>query len=121
MNIGTRNNTAHVLSFVLLILVLVIPNLVQATEYYVDQSHPSASDQNTGSINTPWKTITKANNTLMAGDTVYIKAGTYDSYVAPVNSGTSSKHISYRHNKKLFIQRVQNIWNKMQGRQPGYL
>jgi hypothetical protein len=68
----------------------------QATEYYVDQNHPSANDQNTGTINSPWKTITKANNALTAGDIVYIKAGTYSSYIAPVKSGTSTSRITYK-------------------------
>jgi hypothetical protein len=42
-----------------------------------------------------WKTITKANQTLGAGDTVYIKAGTYKEYISPKNSGTSSQPIAY--------------------------
>ncbi|MBE9484243.1 MAG: hypothetical protein IMY74_05325, partial [Bacteroidetes bacterium] len=68
----------------------------QAMDYYVDQNHPSASDENTGTIDLPWKTITKANQTLTAGDTVYIKAGTYNSYIDPDNSGTPSAPITYR-------------------------
>lgn len=64
-------------------------------EYYVDQSHPSANDQNPGTVAQPWKTITKANTSLIAGDTVFIKSGTYTSYIAPNNSGTSSKRITY--------------------------
>src|SRR4030067_2743550 len=68
----------------------------QATNYYVDQNHPSSSNQNPGTESQPWNTITKANQTLVAGDTVYIKAGTYTSYIAPSNSGTSSNRITYR-------------------------
>jgi hypothetical protein len=68
----------------------------QAMDYYVDQNHPIADDENTGTIDLPWETITKANETLTAGDTVYIKAGTYNSYIAPDNSGTSSNPITYR-------------------------
>ena len=74
---------------------------VQSATYYVDKNHPSASDANAGTAQAlPWSTITKANTTLVAGDTVYIKAGTYtagtNNYVAPVNSGTVSNRITYR-------------------------
>jgi hypothetical protein len=67
----------------------------QAGRYYVDQNHPGADDGNTGTSDLPWKTITKANQTLVAGDTVCIKAGTYTAYISPANSGTSSKPITY--------------------------
>ena len=55
------------------------PSAVWSAEYYIDQNNPSASDQNPGTISQPWRTITKANQTLVAGDTVYIRAGTYTS------------------------------------------
>ncbi len=69
-------------------------------DYYVDQTNPRADDQNTGTSHRPWKTITKANHTLVAGDTLYIKAGTYDSYIRPINSGTFRKPITYRNYQK---------------------
>lgn len=64
--------------------------------YYIDTAHASANDSNPGTQSLPWKTITKANLTLVAGDTVYIKSGTYISYIAPVRSGTVSNRITYR-------------------------
>lgn len=68
-----------------------------AVDYYVDQNHPIASDQNKGTIQEPWKTITKANQELTAGDTVHIIAGTYtSSYISPINSGTSTNPITYK-------------------------
>lgn len=68
--------------------------------YYVDKDHASASDSNAGtSESAPWKTIYKANNTVAAGDIVYIKAGTYTAsttnYVNPGASGTSGSRITY--------------------------
>lgn len=75
---------------------ITIVSQAQAIEYYVDQGNSSANDQNTGTVSSPWKTITKANQTLTAGDTVYIKAGTYNSYIAPAKSGTSSMRITYK-------------------------
>ena len=91
-------NKIHMLKYILMVLIftLAIPLQAQAIDYYVDQNHPSANDQNSGTMDRPWKTITKANQTLVAGDTVYIKAGTYNSYIAPNNSGTSSNRITYR-------------------------
>ncbi len=67
-----------------------------ATDYYVDQSLPTARDQNAGTEERPWKTLTKANQTLKAGDTVFIKAGTYRTCIAPANSGTPGARITYR-------------------------
>jgi len=84
------------IAFLLLISAFIIPSQVLAIEYYVDQNQPNANDQNPGTSALPWKTITKANQTLVAGDTVYIKAGTYTSYIAPNTSGFSANRITYR-------------------------
>jgi len=70
--------------------------LTEAPGYYVDANNPSANDSNPGTEALPWKTITKANQTLAAGDTVYIKAATYTSSIAPTRSGTASSRITYR-------------------------
>lgn len=67
-----------------------------AAGYYVDTANPNASDVNPGTASQPWKTITKANQTLAAGDTVYIKQGAYSTFVAPSSSGTSTSPITYR-------------------------
>lgn len=45
--------------------------------FYVDKLHPGASDSNPGTELLPWATIQKAANTLLAGQRVYVKAGTY--------------------------------------------
>lgn len=91
-------NKIHMLNYALLVLVLTLasPLLGEASDYYVDTNNASASDSSSGTSLQPWKTISKANQTLIAGDTVYIKAGTYNSYVAPQNSGTSNSPIIYR-------------------------
>ena len=41
--------------------------------YYVT---PDGDDANPGTESQPWRTIQKAADTLVAGDTVYIRAGT---------------------------------------------
>jgi parallel beta helix pectate lyase-like protein len=38
---------------------------------------PSGSDANAGTLAAPWKTLQKAMNTLTAGQTAYVRAGTY--------------------------------------------
>lgn len=52
-------------------------------------------DSGDGSESHPWQTIAKANRSLTAGDVLAIKAGTYDDYIEPENSGTASKPIVY--------------------------
>jgi len=75
-----KPGTSHCSLLVVAFLVF-MPLRAEATECFVDQGNAGANDANTGAIDRPWKTITKANNTLVAGDTVYIKAGTYATYV----------------------------------------
>lgn len=60
--------------------------------YYVS---PSGIDTNPGTETQPWQTIQKAADTLVAGDTVYIKAGTYPEKVIPLNSGNAGNYINY--------------------------
>ncbi len=68
----------------------------EAAGYYIDTNNANAGDSNPGTEALPWKTIAKANQTLIEGDTVYIKAGAYTSYIAPTRSGTASHRITYR-------------------------
>ena len=55
--------------------------------YYVSVS---GNDSSPGTVNEPWKTISKAASTVAAGDTVYIKSGTYNEQVIPAHSGSVS-------------------------------
>ena len=64
----------------------------QSATYYVS---PTGSDANPGTANQPWRTIQKAADTLIAGDTVYIKSGTYSEQVVPKNSGNADNYITY--------------------------
>ena len=66
-----------------------------AASYYVDQNHPKASDKNPGTQELPWKTILKSAGTMVAGDTVYVKNGTYRECIRPKNSGLPGKPITY--------------------------
>lgn len=61
--------------------------------YFIDGEN--GNDTNPGTFELPWKTITKAANTLVANDTVYIKSGIYNERIVPNNSGSSGKYITY--------------------------
>jgi hypothetical protein len=80
----------------LLTLVCALAINASAATYYVDGGNASANDSNAGTTSAPWKTITKANQTLVAGDTVFIKQGIYSSYISPVASGASGRPITYQ-------------------------
>ncbi|MFN2127191.1 MAG: right-handed parallel beta-helix repeat-containing protein, partial [Anaerolineales bacterium] len=64
--------------------------------YYVDQNHPSASDDNPGTKENPFKTINKAAQVLQPGERVVIATGVYRELVRPAREGESPvKMISY--------------------------
>ena len=63
-----------------------------ANTYYVEKS---GNDANPGSQSQPWLSIQKAANTAIAGDTVLIKAGTYNERVIVQNSGTANDYIVF--------------------------
>ena len=69
-------------------------SICQAAKHYIDPVN--GRDTYTGTSEAQaWRTIAQANQTLVAGDTVYIKAGTYKEYISPKNSGTTSQPIAY--------------------------
>jgi hypothetical protein len=61
------------------------------TTYYVA---PNGNDSNPGTEANPWLTIQKAADTVQAGDTVYIKAGSYNEQVIVKNSGGANNYIT---------------------------
>ncbi|MGG5741905.1 carbohydrate binding domain-containing protein [Bacillus cereus group sp. IBL03679] len=64
------------------------------TTYYVATT---GSDSNNGtSLSTPFQTIQHAASVASAGDTVYIRGGTYRETAIPANSGTSGNPITYQ-------------------------
>lgn len=63
--------------------ILGLANRVLAAEYYVA---PSGSDSNAGTQAQPFASLQKAANTAVAGDTVWIRGGTYN-IVTPATSG----------------------------------
>ena len=70
-------------------------NSIEASKkgYCVDRNHPQANDSNVGTVDLPWQTIQKAADTMVAGDRVYIRNGTYNEQVLSVRDG----NVSYGH------------------------
>jgi hypothetical protein len=65
--------------------------------YHVNQHHPSASDDNPGTFEKPFKSINQAAETVKAGEKVLVYSGVYRESVHPLNAGSSrSKMISYQ-------------------------
>ncbi len=67
------------------------PALIYNT-YYVAKN---GNDNNPGTEQSPWLTITRAASTLVAGDTVYIKEGIYKENILIKNSGSPGKIITF--------------------------
>jgi hypothetical protein len=64
-----------------------------ATDYYVAKD---GNDSNSGTIDNPFLTISKAAALAVAGDIVYIREGSYEETLAPVNSGTAGNPIIFQ-------------------------
>lgn len=64
-----------------------------ASSYYVATT---GNDSNPGTLASPFRTIQKAASVAAAGDTVYIRAGTYRETVTPANSGSSGNPITFQ-------------------------
>jgi parallel beta-helix repeat protein len=72
--------------------VLLLPVVVLAATYYVAKT---GDDEDDGSAETPWLTIAHATSTLIAGDTCWVKEGTYaeDSVDFGTHAGTAADPI----------------------------
>ena len=81
----------------------------QANTYYIAKD---GDDQASGSINQAWRSIQKAANTLVAGDTVFIKAGIYNERISVQNSGTADQFIVFINymNDEVIIDGSDIIW-----------
>ena len=71
------------------------PGMVSAHAGKVYYVATTGSDSNLGTIAQPWRTIQKAANTMVAGDNVYIRAGTYRERVVPQHAGSAGQYITY--------------------------
>lgn len=66
--------------------------LTAATHYVARDG----DDANPGTEAKPWLTISKAASVAVAGDTVLVKAGTYEGKVRFANGGTEQACITYK-------------------------
>lgn len=82
----------QLVTLTLLLGVVFVTPLVYGDIYYVA---PGGSDANPGTESQPWLTIQHAAETVVAGDTVYIKAGTYREHIELQNSGSPGHYIVY--------------------------
>ena len=77
-------------TFLLLFFTLFCPNIASATFYYVATN---GSDSNSGDKASPFQTIKKGVTALSAGDTLYVRTGTYTesilSWKTPIANGHS--------------------------------
>ncbi len=64
--------------------------------YHVDQGHPRASDDNPGSAELPFRTLTRAAQALQPGERVVVGTGVYRERVSPARGGAGpDRMISY--------------------------
>lgn len=76
-------------------IILLFTSFTYATTYYVSELF--GDDDNNGTDpNTPFATIQKAADVMVAGDSVLVDFGQYSESVVPKNNGTSSDPIVYR-------------------------
>ena len=76
----------------LVVIIMLFGVCAWSATYYVA---PNGYDSNPGTETLPWLHIQHAADTLLAGDIVYVKAGTYHEKVTPQNSGTPAAYITY--------------------------
>ena len=74
------------------VVLFCISIFVQASVYYVATD---GDDAHSGTLSQPWKTLQKAADTMVAGDTVFVREGTYHERVFPQHSGTADAYIVY--------------------------
>lgn len=113
--IGTRKIWSRLRG---LLLCVITSAPLSADTYYV--SYLDGDNLNRGTFSEPWKTIQKAANTMVAGDTCYIRAGIYRETVTPSNSGSVGSYITYKAyaGEKVVISGCEEIvgnWNAVSG------
>src|SRR5690349_82967 len=89
--------------FIAMILIFVISLLgtnhsvasAAVTTYYVDNTNPSCSNSGSGTMATPFCTITRGAFYANAGDTVHVLHGTYAETIFLPKSGADGQPISF--------------------------
>ncbi|GAA4230281.1 hypothetical protein GCM10022291_00030 [Postechiella marina] len=87
-----------------------------AKDIYVAKN---GNDSNSGTIESPYLTLSKAASIALPGDIVYIREGTYEETLSPKNSGTAGNPIIYQSypGEKVIISAMQSLsgWTQDSG------
>ena len=78
--------------FLVLITSLILPSMCYSATYYVATK---GNNNWSGSLENPWQTIQHAAETMVAGDIVYIRGGTYNEHVYTEQNGNASGYIVF--------------------------
>lgn len=82
-------------SFCLCLILAFSPSL-RAANYYVRTDGNNANAGTSDTAGGAWLTVQKAATTMVAGDTVNIRPGTYSEHVVPANNGSNGSPITYQ-------------------------
>ena len=107
-----------ILKKIIVLILITISSLLHATEYHV--SIVSGNDFNKGSIDYPFKTISKAAKIALPGDVITVHKGTYRERINPFNGGFNNiSRIVYQaaENEDVWIKGSEEIktWKKYKG------
>ena len=95
---------------IILSLLLLLPTTYfgLSKDIYVAKN---GNDGNTGTITSPYLTISKAAQEAVAGDNVFIREGVYEETLVPSNSGTAGSPITFQgyQNEKVVITAMQAL------------
>ncbi len=81
---------------------------LKARDIYVS---PTGNDANSGLISSPYASLSKAASEAQAGDTVYLRAGTYEETLRPARSGTAQAPIIFQAYKqeKVIVSAMESL------------
>lgn len=89
-----KNKSLQILTiFLLIVLTCPFEGYAAAATYYVSTL---GNDRNTGSESSPFRTIQKAADIVQAGDTVYVRQGSYAGFAITNKNGTSGAWITFK-------------------------
>jgi hypothetical protein len=95
-----------------------------AATYEVAQRDPQASDDNPGTAERPWKSLSKAAEQVRAGDVVRIHSGTYRERVVLKESGTADApiRIEATAGERVVVTGADQLmgWRRMDAQRPIY-
>jgi parallel beta-helix repeat protein len=84
-----------------ILMIFFAASATQATTYYVA---PSGNDGNPGSLAQPWATLQHAADSVIAGDTVFVRSGSYTGFHL-TTSGTDGSQINF----SAYLQEIPEI------------